>query len=275
MKIKKLAAAFSALAVAASGAVLPCAAEGDYGQAGIVWMIKDQWDHRNNVGAEPLDELETETLFCKHTDVNITGNGQYEVSLEGYVVPEEDIDFVEVGMLGLDLSIDFDTYADCTVTLDEAVIDGTTYTFNTQPELEDNGDNKVMKLKNAYGKNADTTPEMDAKPWRETTPITIKFTVAGLDSDKTEDNPDEQIVTEYGSAPAEETDSSAAQSEESVATDAVAGEETSSAETQNSSSQAEKNENKDEGINWTLFACIGGGVVVVIIVIALIAKKKT
>ncbi len=273
MKIRKLAAALSALAVAA-GTVFPCAAEGDYGQGGIVWMIKDQWDHRNNVGADPKDELEAQTLFCKHTDVNITGNGQYEVSFEGYVVPEEDIDFVEVGMLGLDLSIDFDTYSDCTVTLDEAVIDGTTYTFNTQPELEDNGSNKVMKLKNAYGKNADTTPEMDAKPWRDTTPITIKFTVAGLDSDKAEDNPDEQIVNEYGSAPAE-ADSSAAQAEESAAADSTVGEEISENETQKDSSQAEKNENKDDGIHWTLFACMGGGAVVVIIVIALIAKKKT
>jgi hypothetical protein len=194
-----------AAVVAAMSAVLPCAAEEEaaaasdgYGKAGIVWMIKDYWDHRNTIELPPYNEMETDVISCTHTDVNITGNGQYEVALEGYHVEDDQIPFVEVGTLGVQFDLDFDTYTDLTLTLDECTIDGVTYTFDEQPEVEDSELGKVMKIKNAYGKNATTTPEMDAKPWTTTDPITVKFTISGLDSDKIADNPDEDIVTVYG-----------------------------------------------------------------------------
>lgn len=201
-KLISLAAVFAA----AAAMTLSVSAE-EYGEAGIQWMIKDQWAHRNAVGLDPLNEMETDTLDVTHEDAVITGNGDYTVSMYGWVVPDEDIDYVEVGTLGLSTSIDFDENPDCVIELTECVIDGVTYTFDEQPELEDENNCHVMKIKNAYGSNAVTTPEMDASPWRSADPITISFTVSGLPEDKIADNPDETLVRVYASAASEETES--------------------------------------------------------------------
>lgn len=277
MKIRNVFSGICAGILALGTTALPCLADTEssdtaYGKAGIVWMIQDQWDHRNTIELEPYDEMETSVISCTHTDVNITGNGQYEVSLEGYHCPDDLLDIVLVGNLGVEFTLDFKEYADLTVSLDECTIDSVTYTFNAQPELEETELGKILKIKNSYGNHADTTPEMDDKPWRTTDPLTVKFTVSGLPTDKTENNPDEDIVTVYGNGSIDndvaEESSIAEVSEESSDT-AVS----STADSQSDTSS--KAEEKDSGVNWIIYACIAGGIVVVIVVIAVIAKKKS
>lgn len=293
MKLNKFFTGMCAAAFALCSTVLPCAADeaetaDGYGRAGIVWMVMDQWDHKNSIDLEPFDEMETEVISCTHTDVNITGNGQYTVSMEGYKVPDDAIDFALIGNLGVELDMDFKTYEELNVVLDEAVIDGVTYTFNEQPDLEVFGDGtyrdaKVMKLKNPYGKVANTTPEMTNDPWVTTDPLTITFTVSGLPEDKIEDNPDEEIVTVFGSGSvdndAAEDDATAVSSEEASDSEATEPTDGADAEDADTSADAESGSNKadekeDTSSNWIIYACIAGGVVVVAIVVALIAKGK-
>lgn len=294
MKLNKFFTGMCAAAFAICSTILPCAADeaetvlDGYGRAGIVWMVMDQWDHKNSIDLEPFDEMETEVISCTHTDVNITGNGQYTVKMEGYKVPDDAMDFALIGNLGVELDMDFKTYEELNVVLDEAVIDGVTYTFNEQPELEVFGegtfrDAKVMKLKNPYGKVANTTPEMTNDPWTTTDPLTITFTVSGLPEDKIADNPDEEIVTVFGSGSvdndAPEDDGTAVSSEEvsdSEVTEPAESAESAdtdvSADTASDSDKADEKE--DTSSNWIIYACLAGGVVVVIIVIAIIAKGK-
>lgn len=300
MKLNKFFTGMCAAVFALCSTVLPCAADaaedasGGYGRAGIVWMVMDWWDHKNSIDLEPFDEMETEVISCTHTDVNITGNGQYTVSMEGYKVPDEAIDFALIGNLGVELDMDFEAYEELNVVLDEAVIDGVTYTFNEQPELEKFAEGtfkeaRVMKLKNPYGNVANTTPEMTNDPWTTTDPLTITFTVSGLPEDKIADNPDENIVTVFGSGSvdndAPEDDgtavSSAAASDSEVsepedgAEPADTGDTADTDAADNAKSDSEKAEEKeDTSSNWIIYACIAGGVVVVAIVVAIIAKSK-
>jgi hypothetical protein len=181
----KKAAALAAVSFAAASLTAIGASAADYGQAGVMWMIKDEWEHRNGVGLEPFNEKEDNNVTCSFKDVNITGNGDYTVEFSGWCVPDDTREYVEVGTLGLDTNIDFDANPDCVITLTGCTIDGVDYTFNEQPVLEDSNDgNHILKIKNAYGVNASTTPEMDATPWNTTDPITISFTVSGLAEDK-------------------------------------------------------------------------------------------
>lgn len=278
MILKRIIAGICALAAGVCSTAVCCFADESsdpevYGQAGIVWMIRDYWDHRNSVGLEPLDEFEENVISCTHTDVNITGNGQYEVILEGYVVPEDQIEFVAVGNLGLELSIDFDKYPDCVVTLDEFTMDDAVYTFNEQPELEDVGEKKQMKIKNPYGVNADTTPEMDVKPWKTTKPLTIKFTVSGLEKDKIADYADEKIVTVYGNGSVENDPVEELASEEEISSVEESSAADSTASTADSS--AADSEKEDSENNTVIYICIAAGAVVILaVIIAIVVKKK-
>lgn len=298
MKLNKFFTGMCAAALALCCTAMPCAADAEsdtkldgYGRAGIVWMVMDQWDHKNSIDLEPFDEMETEVISCTHTDVNITGNGQYTVSMEGYRVPDDALDFALIGNLGVELDMDFKTYEELNVVLDEAVIDGVTYTFNEQPELEAFAegtfrDAKVMKLKNPYGKVANTTPKMTNDPWLTTDPLTMTFTVSGLPEDKIEDNPDEETVTVFGSGSVDnDTEAPADSAAESVAdtdtADSVTDEPAddvdaaAASDAENSDASSEKAEEKeDESSNWLIYVCIGCGVVVVAVVIAIIAKSK-
>lgn len=278
MILKRIIAGICALSAGICATALSCfAAESTdsevYGQAGIVWMIRDYWDHRNDVGLEPLDEYEENVISCTHTDVNITGNGQYEAIFEGYVVPEDVFDVVAVGNLALEITIDFDKNPDCVVTLDECTIDDTVYTFNTQPELEDVNGVKQMKVKNPYGVNADTTPEMDVKPWNTTSPISIKFTVSGLDKDKIADYADEKIVTVYGNGSVENDPSDEPAEEELSSADESSTVAESKASTADSSKASDPE--KDDGGNTVLYICIAAGAVIILaVVIVVVVKKK-
>lgn len=281
MKLKQFFAGMSAAAVAV-GSIGAASVSADaepeiYGRAGIVWMIMDQWDHKNSMDLEPFDEMETTVLSCTHTDVNITGNGQYEVALEGYHPPTE-VDYM-AGNLGVELDLDFAGYEDLTVTFDEAVIDGVSYTFNEQPELEEfDGEGtydsvSVMKIKNPYGVMADTTPEMTNYAWKTTDPLTVKFTVSGLPTDKIEGYENEQVVTEYGNGSidndvADEPESEAGPPEEQKSSEEPEQKESASSD----SASSEEKEESDSKL--PLYIGIGAGAAVIIAVIAVVAVKK-
>ena len=220
---KKIFAGLSAAAIAAAVTALPCAAadieadeNGVYGHAGIVWMIMDQWDHRKDIGDDykPTDEMESYDVSVTHKDVNITGNGQYTVEMSGYCPPQAEEVGWNVGYLGVEADLNFEDNEDLKMEIDECVIDGVTYTFAKgtttnkkgeeepiqmleDPEVTDGG-RKMIKIKNGYGNNAQTEPEMDAKTWVTTDPITVTFTISGLPTDKIADNPDEIIEHVYG-----------------------------------------------------------------------------
>ncbi|MCD7741858.1 MAG: hypothetical protein LUI06_06630 [Ruminococcus sp.] len=266
---KRIASLVCALALGSMMAISASAT--DYGQAGIQWMIKDEWEHRNAVGLEPYNEMETNIITCQHKDVNITGNGDYSVEFSGWCVPDDTREYVEVGTLGLNMSIDFEANPDCVVTLTDCTIDGVTYTFDEQPELEEDGDNHVLKIKNAYGVNATTTPEMDAKPWNTTDPIVINFNVSGLAEDKIENNPDEVIVLDYVEEDTEEENT------DEVEEATVQTEDEDDFDQAADSADDASDENSDSSLSLAAIIAIVAGIVVVIaviIVVAVVASKK-
>lgn len=267
MLMKKLIAGFSAATIAATLAALPAAADeitaddnGVYGTAGIIWMIRDQWDHKKDLDLDPTDEFETYTISGTYHNVNITGNGQYTVDMSGYHAPQDWLDVgVEVGYLGVLCNLDFESHPEIGFELDEATIDGTTYTFEKgtnedgdpiqileDSEVVENG-KKMIKIKNGYGDQIKSEPEMTTAAWTTTDPLTITFTISGLPTDKIEDNPDEVIEQVYGNGsidndPAEgeeETEETEAETEEAPA-------ETEEAEKEEAETTAPA-ENKDDG----------------------------
>ncbi|MBR1763856.1 MAG: hypothetical protein IJ746_00495 [Ruminococcus sp.] len=306
---KKLSATIAAGALAMGFAVVANAE--DYGQAGILFQVRDQWDHRTKVGDDPTTETGNDALTVHFEDVNITGNGQYTVMMSKYIVPEEDIDFVTIGYLSLGWNVDMNTYPDLVFNIDEIVIDGTTYTVNEQPEVEDSEtSDKCMKIKNSWGDvSADTTPAMDNSPWRTREPITITFTVSGLPEEKIADNPDELIISDFvsqwdidngivdadgnildGSGAGEAEESVEAGDSESTAETAESVEDSAEAsddvepDTEAASEEEKKETKKDDkddsskdedGLGAGVIAGICAGVVAVIaIILALVLRKK-
>ncbi|MCR5143663.1 MAG: hypothetical protein K6C68_14295 [Ruminococcus sp.] len=309
MILKKLIAGFSAAAIAASLAALPAAADapeadenGVYGTAGIIWMIRDQWDHKKDLELDPTDEFETYTISSTYHNVNITGNGQYTVDMSGYHAPQDWLDVgVEVGYLGVLCNLDFETYTDIGFELDEATIDGKTYKFEKglneegepiqvleDSEIIENG-KKMIKIKNGYGDQIKSEPEMDTLAWTTTDPLTVTFTISGLPTDKIADNPDEVIEQVYGNgsidndpAEGEEEEAEAeteAETEEAPAeTEAAAGEE-APAETEAEKAEIEDKkeaDEKEEGSNTGVIAGVVAAVVVILGIIgfAVVKKKK-
>lgn len=297
--------AVPAFADAESDLPVPEADEnGVYCHAGIVWQIKDQWDHRNEINLDALDETETYVVGVTHKDVNITGNGEYTVEMSGYK-PDYDYD---MGFLGVELDLDFDTYADVEADkgvrfeITKAVVDGVEYTYKNELNedgvleqvLEDveRGENgqKLIKIKNSWGEQPEfSDPVMDNKIWKTPDPITITFTVSGLPTDKIEDNPDEVIDKVYGEgftdltagfevSEAETTDETTddADKDEAVEDDGAAEnvEEASSSAAKTDSSKADDTDEDDEDSNLPLILGICGGAVVVIAVVAVVIVKK-
>lgn len=323
MKFKKILAGMIAAVIASAIMAMPASAadikaddNGVYGQAGIIWMIRDQWDHRKGLTDDyhPTDEMETYEISCTHKDVNITGNGQYTVEMSGYHAPQEWLDAgVQAGYLGVLCTLDFENNEDLVMELDEATIDGVTYTFekgtttNKKGEeervqlLEDseiiaNGQ-KMIKIKNGYGDCIKSEPEMDATAWTTTEPITITFTISGLPNDKAVGFTDEVVEKVYGNGsiendPAEGEESeeeTTAESEAPAETTAAADEkpaetkeETASAEEKPAETTAAKTENssaaaKEEeksSSNTGLIVGICAAVVVIGAVCVIVAKKK-
>ncbi len=305
MIFKKLIAGFSAATIAATLAALPAAADeikadenGVYGQAGIIWMIRDQWDHKKGLDLDPTDEFETYTISATHHDVNITGNGQYTVDMSGYHAPQDWLDVgVEVGYLGVLCTLDFENNPDLTFELNEATIDGQTYTFETgknedgepiqvleDSEIVENG-MKMIKIKNGYGDQIKSDPEMTAAAWTTTDPLTVTFTIGGLPTDKIEDNPDEVIEKVYGNG---SIDNDPAEGEEEAETEAETEEEpaeTEAAEEEGDGDAAETTaaaaDNKDDdkedeesSSNTGLIIGIIAAVVVLAGVIGFVVVKK-
>ncbi|MBR1421894.1 MAG: hypothetical protein IJ571_00420 [Ruminococcus sp.] len=280
---------------------------GVYCHAGIVWQVLDQWDHRNEINLEALNETEDTVIGVTHKDVNITGNGEYTVEMSGYK-PDYDYD---LGFFGVELDLDFDTYADVETDqgvrfeITKVVIDGTEYTFKNdlnedgvlEQILEDveRGEDgqKMIKIKNSWGTLPEfCEPAMDNKIWTTPDPITMTFTVSGLPTDKIEDNPDEVIEKVYGEgttdyAAEDETveDDTAEDTTEDTDTDgdtAVTEDEGSESVEEASSvaakkadsSKADDEDKDDEDSNLPLILGICGGAVVVIAIVAVVIVKK-
>ena len=322
MKFKRILAGMSAAVIASAIMAMPASAadikadeNGVYGQAGIIWMIRDQWDHRKGLTDEyhPTDEMETYEISCTHKDVNITGNGQYTVEMSGYHAPQEWLDInVQTGYLGVLCTLDFEDNEDLVMELDEATIDGVTYTFEKgtvtnkkgeeervqvleDSEIIENGQ-KMIKLKNGYGDCIKSEPEMDATAWTTTEPLTITFTISGLPTDKIEGFENEVIEKVYGNGSIENDppegegeEESAAESEAPTETTAAAEEkpaetkeetasaeekpaETTAAKTENSSAAATETEKSSS--NTGLIVGICAAVVVIGAVCVIVAKKK-
>lgn len=304
MFFKKAITALSAAALTAA-TVIPASAievpeadaDGVYCQAGIVFQIRDQWDHRNEIQLEPLDETESTVLDITFKDVNVTGNGEYTVEMLGYQ-PEYTDDIC--GFLAVELDIDFSKYADLekgegvSFELTKAVIDGTEYTFTNG--LTDDGkplqaledgekfdrNQKIIKLKNGWGAIPDfSDPDMPSEVWGSADPVSISFKVSGLPTDKIENFDKEVVERVYGKgtnveAPEESSveESSAAESvEESSAAPAESEAASSAADTSKAddSSKADSEESSNVG----LIIGICAAVAVVIAVVAVVIKKKS
>ena len=296
-----LAAATAVPSMSAAAVETPTADEnGVYCQAGIVFQIRDQWDHRNEIKLQPLDEKETTELDITFKDVNVTGNGEYTVEMSGYL-PEYTDDIA--GFLGVELDIDFSTYSNVedgvategvNFQVTKAVIDGTEYTFATgladdekpyQPlengeKFENN--QQIIKIKNGWGNLHEgiCTPEMPKEVWTTADPLTITFTVSGLPTDKIEGFADEVVERVYGKG----TNVGAEEEESSVEEASSAAEETVSESTADSSkaetpaaSTADSSSSSDseESSNTGLIIGIVCAAVVIIAVVAVVIKKKS
>ena len=282
--MKKLSAAACATIMASAFAISASAT--DYCQAGIEWMIRDfWWEHRNTIGSEALNEMEDDQITCHMEDVNITGNGQYTITLSGWAPFEEDWDAAKVGNLGAACNVDLKEYPDFVMTLDKCTIDGVEYTFNSQPEFEEtNGTEHILKIKNPYGNYfADTTPAMNEYDvWHTTEPITFTFTVSGLPEDKIADNPNEIIAYDFVSkeAPVEEEagEESVDETDDKEESESEAEEESSKEEkkddTKESKDDSKDDEDEDEGMSTGVIAGIVAAAVAVVAVIAVVIFKK-
>ena len=316
MFLKKSIAAIGAAALLVATTVMPALAKdkdkelpvpeadanGVYCQAGIIWQIRDQWDHKTEIYNEPKDEKETITLDGTYKNVNITGNGEYTVEMSGYHVDDEWIEAgITVGYLGVELNLDFDTYSNVDehkgvlFEIKKATVDGVEYTFTNeanedgeyQQVLEDienamNGE-KVVKIKNGWGNLPEnSTPAITNDAWTTTDPITITFEVTGLPTDKVEGYAEEYFEQVYGNGTIDaaggddsEVDSAADEStaDESVA-ESKADSSKADAASSSSSDSSSKSDSKDSS-NVGLIAGIAGGAVLLIIIIAVVVKKKS
>lgn len=311
MLLKKSITSLCAALVFAAAAVVPCAAakelkipeadaNGVYGQAGIVWMVMDQWDHRKDITLEPTDEKETVTLDGTYKDVNITGNGEYTVEMSGYHIEDDWIEAgAQMGYLGVELTLNFDecfdeeTYEGVTFEVTKAVIDGTEYTFTNNivddaheqviepPEISADGQ-RMIKIKNGYGKLPEfCTPALNNDVWKTTDPLTITFKVSGLPTDKIEGYADEVIEKVYGNGTidgaADESSVEEASSsvEESKADESVTESKADSSKADTASTDSSSSSDKEESSNTGLIIGIVCAAVVVIAVVAVVIKKKS
>ncbi len=297
-------AAFSAMPAFADAAEFPVPepdADGVYCHAGIVWQVRDQWDHRNELSLDALDETESFVIDCTHKDVNITGNGEYTVEMSGYL-PDYEYD---LGFFGVEVDLDFDTYADTEADLGprfeitKVVMDGVEYTCKNElnedgvheqilEDIENGEGQKMIKFKNSWGSEPPSfmDPPVDNKIWTTADPITFTFTVSGLPTDKIEGYENETVEKVYGfgsteaaaaAAEAEGGDSSVAEDTD-AAVPTVGAEEESKAESKAAASSVKSSDSseaeKEESSKLPLILGICGGVLVVAVVAVVLVKKK-
>ena len=314
MFFKRSITAIGAAAILAAATVMPCMADakletpkadenGVYCQAGIVFQIRDQWDHRNEIKLEPLNEKEDTVVDISFKDVNITGNGEYTVEMSGYM---PDFDEYLMGFLAVELDIDFSKYSNVedgkvidgvSFEVLKANIDGTEYTFTTGLDEEgepyqplENGEKfennqQIIKIKNGWGTLHDgfSTPEMPGEVWKTADPLTITFKVSGFPTDKIEGFENEVVERVYGKGTNVEADESSQEEASSAADESKADE--SVAESKADSSKADAassasdssstSDSKGDSSNIGLIAGIAGAAVLVIIIIAVVIKKKS
>lgn len=190
--------------------------ENAIGMAGISFQVKDSWEYRNFVGDKVIQNGVEEPLNVTCTDVYITGNGDYEVTLEGWWC---DFDEAVMGWIALDTNLavevtddtaKFKDYPDMQIKLTEYTQDGKTIDLsgaeigleaNNGTDLEGNTrEDGMYKVVNDY-----STPKTDVRgeeygglTWQSTDPVTIKFTVSGLPEDKGDEDVAVKVISGDG-----------------------------------------------------------------------------
>ncbi len=308
MNFKKVIAALSAAAVAGSMLATMTASADEptvYGMAGVSFQVRDSWEHRDIVGEKLFGEDGTTELNATCHDVNITGNGTYEVSLEGWWC---EFDESLMGWIGLDTNIpvtknddetySFTDYPDMQIKLVSYTQDGQEFDLSAaEAGVEDNGKKgSAVKVVNSWASEQIDLRGADYEclTWKTTDPVIIKFTVSGLPNDKVEGYEGEVIEFISGTgAPSDEpapadssseaddsssaVDSSSAADDSSVADSSSAADESPVAE-ESSAAQAETStatsSEAEESSKLPIILGICGGVVVLAAVIGIVIKVK-
>lgn len=279
MKLKRILAFLAATSL--SIAAIPFSATADeatdYGSAGIAFQLRDTWEHRDAVNLASLDETGEQEINLVFNDTKITGNGSYEISVEGcpYTLGD-DYENTFVGFVGVDTELDFEEYGetneDFQITIDEFIYDDKTYkpTDELVPVKESNDkcvkdySSVTVKCMNTWGDFNLNTDSVET--WIEK--CTIKFTVSGLPTDR--EGEQEVVVNTYGTP---DDDSSAEDSVESNVDSSDSSVADSDSKTVDNSSSSVADKDSDSN-NVLLFVGIGAAAVVVVVVIVIIVKKK-
>lgn len=291
MKIKRILATISAVAVGAMSFATTAFADETslYGQAGISFQVRDSWEHRDAVGVKAFNETGDTELNCVFKDVDITGNGQYTVSMEGWAC---DFDEALLGWLMVDTTLAttktddgavvMATYPEMTLTIDSFAMDGKEYSGEGLEigAEQNNSQLACWKIINSWG-NVEDPRGNDNMVWATPEVVSITFTVAGLPTDKAEgEDTTVEVISGTGleaPAPEEPESSEAPESSESAPDSSVVQDESDKDDTADSSSQsdasAEPEEEEKSKLPFILGIC-AGALVAIIGVGAVIRMKK-
>lgn len=290
MNFKKILATASALCVSlCSMAVTAFADEPTvYGQAGLSFQVRDSWEHRDAVAVKAFNETGDTELNCVFNDVNILGNGQYTVSMEGWAC---DFNEALLGWIMVDTTlattkdaegiVTMADYPEMTLTINSFAMDGKEYSAEglTIGAEQNNSQLACWKIVNSWGQVEDPRG-MDNMVWATPEVVSITFTVAGLPTDKPADATNEVVEVISGTgleAPApEEPESSEADSsvvEDSSEVESAVDESSSEAEASSVADSSSKAD-EEEGSKLPFILGICAGVVVAVAGVVVIKKKK-
>lgn len=229
------------------------------------------------------------------TDVNITGNGSYEVTLTGWW-GEYDDNFV--GWVGLDTTFtvakDGDVfkyvdYPDMVIKLDSYSEGGVDYDLSeVETGVEDNGQGEgkgLIKIINGWNIPLIDYTNRECMVKKSDQPVSIKFTVSGLPTDKVEGYADEIINFTSGNGAAAAGDSSVEDSsseedsssveDSSSAADSSSVEDSSSIEdTASAADSGSSSEAEEESNSMLPFILIGVAAVVLVVIIVILIVRK-
>ncbi len=190
--------------------------ENAIGIAGVSFQVKDSWEYRNVAGDKVIQNGVEEPLNVTCTDTYITGNGDYEVTLEGWWC---DFDEAVLGWVALDVGLPvevndevatFKDYPDMQIKLTEYQQDGKTIDLSgidigleANNNTDSEGNNKedgMYKIVNGWNNPAvdNRGEEYGGLTWQSTDPVTIKFTVSGLPNDKGDEEVAFKVVSGDG-----------------------------------------------------------------------------